>query len=162
MSLRDGARRWVRRQAARIRLARRNKARWLARAEYEAARRKRHHPPRRRNGSVDWAAIDSGVLLAESAHFDMPWTLEDLLAGPISRFVALCEDRSVNIRVRAREMEFARGVVEGFKHRRARSETAKLRVEEAVLAELERRLAPQGADGRYLIDVYLGKRTHNG
>ncbi|TAJ62531.1 hypothetical protein [Brevundimonas sp.] len=145
-----------------MRLARRIRARWLANAAYDAARRSRHHPPRLRNGSVDWAAIDSYVLLADAAHFDMPWTLEDLLAGPMGRFIDLCADESVNIRVRAREMEFARGVVAGFKHRRARSEKAKLRVDETVLAELGRRLGPQGSHGRYLIDVYLGNRDHNG
>ncbi len=159
---RDRTRRWLRRQAARVRLARRIKARWLARAAHEEAIRKRHKPPRRRNGSVDWAAIDCYVLLADSAHFDMPWTLEDLMAGPMGRFLELCEDPSVHVRVRAREMEFARGVVGGFKHRRARSEKAKLQVDETVMAELERRLGPQGSNGRYLIDVYLGKRDHNG
>lgn len=158
----DGTRSWVRRQAARVRLARRNHARWVARIAYEEAIRKRHKPPRRRDGSVDWAAIDSCVLLADSAHFDMPWTLQDFMAGPMGRFIQLCEDPAVNVRVRARQMEFARGVVSGFKLRRARSEKKKVQVEENVMAELERRLGPQGSDGRYLIDVYLGKRTHNG
>lgn len=145
-----------------MRLARRVKARWLARAEYRAAIRKRHRPPRRRDGSVDWTAIDDYVLLADSAYFDMPWTLKDLMAGPMGRFIELGDDTSVNIRVRARQMEFARGVVAGFKHRRARSEKAKLQVDATVLTELERRLGPQGSDGRYLIEVYLGKRDHNG
>ena len=156
------ARRRVRRQIIRFRLYVRKEARWLDEVEAEQARRKAHQPPRRPDGSVDWAAIDSYVLLAKSAHYDMPLTLDDLMAGPMGRFIEMCEDESVNIRARAREMEFARGVVGGFKLRRAVSEEATLRVEETVLAELERRLGPQGSNGRYLIDVYLGKRDHNG
>ncbi|MEJ6789440.1 hypothetical protein BrevBR_07785 [Brevundimonas sp. BR2-1] len=161
-SLPDRARKWVRRQTARMRLARRVRARWLARAEYEAAVRNRHRPPRRRDGSVDWAAIDDYVLLSNSAYFDMPWTLKDLMAGPMARFIELGEDTSVNIRVRARQMEFARGVAAGFRRRRARSEEKKRLVDATIMAELERRFGPQGSDGRYLIDVYLGKSDHNG
>lgn len=111
---------------------------------------------------MDWAAIDDYVLLSDSAYFDMPWTLKDLMAGPMARFIELGEDTSVNIRVRARQMEFARGVVAGFRRRRARSEEKKRLVDATIMAELERRLGPQGSDGRYLIDVYLGKSDHNG
>lgn len=126
------------------------------------ARRAAHKPPRRPDGSVDWAAIDSYVLLAEAAWYDMPKTLEGLMAGPMERFIQMAEDRSVPIRARAREMEFARGGPAAFKRRRARSPEAAAVVDATVLAELERRLADQGSDGRYLIDVYLGKRSHNG
>lgn len=111
---------------------------------------------------MNWAAIDNYVLLQESAHFDMPWTLKALMDGPMGRFIELCEDPSTNVRVRARTMEFARSVPADFKRRRARSEETKRQVDETVLAELERRLGPQGSNGRYLIDVYLGKRDHNG
>ncbi len=126
------------------------------------ARRAAHRPPRRPDGAVDWAAIDSYVLLADAAHYDMPRSLEAFVAGPMGRFIELCEDRSVPVRARAREMEFARGVATGFKRRQARRRGAVEAAETAILAELERRLADQGSDGRYLIDVYLGKRTHNG
>lgn len=158
----ERTRKWLRRQAARVRLAKRIKTRWLAQAEREAAARKRHRPPRLRNGSVNWAAIDSYVLLSEAAWFDLPWTLNDLMNGPMGRFIELCEDSSIHIRTRARMMEFGRGVPANFKRRRTRSEQAKQQVDETVLAELERRLGPLGSDGRYLIDVYLGKRDHNG
>lgn len=131
---------------------------WRAARAHRAA----HRPPRRPDGAINWAAIGSYVLLAEAAHYDMPRTLDGLMAGPMGRFIELCEDRTVPIRARAREMEFARGVVMGFKRRRARSPAAALAAETAILAELERRFADHESDGRYLIDVYLGKRTHNG
>jgi|GEM_PF-4055096 len=131
---------------------------WRARQ----ARRAAHQPPRKPDGSVDWAAIDSYVLLSEAAWYDVPKTLEAMMTGPMNRFIEMAEDRAVPIRGRAREMEFARIVPEAFKRRRARKPEAARRVDETVLAELERRLADQGSDGRYLIDVYLGKRTHNG
>lgn len=126
------------------------------------ARRAAHRPPRHADGSVDWAAIDSYVLLSEAAYYAMPRTLAAFMAGPMERYIQLCEDRTVPIRARAREMEFARGTATGFKRRRTRSPEAAAAAEAGILAELERRLADQGSDGRYLIDVYLGKRTHNG
>lgn len=124
--------------------------------------RKAHKPPRKADGSVDWSAIDDYVLLSEAAWYGMPKTLESMMAGPMERFIQLCEDRSVPIRARARMMEFARGTPANFKRRRARRPDAARRVDETVMAELESRLGPMGSDGRYLIDVYLGKRTHNG
>jgi len=131
---------------------------WRAKRAQRAA----HRPPRLADGSVDWAAIDNYVLLSEAAWYDVPKTLEAMMAGPMNRFIQMAEDRSVPIRGRAREMEFARIVPEAFKRRRARTAAAAEAVDAAVIAELERRLADQGSDGRYLIDVYLGKRTHNG
>lgn len=131
---------------------------WRARRAIRAA----HKPPRRPDGSVDWAAIESYVLLSEAAWYDTPKTLEALMAGPMERFIQLCEDRSTPIRGRARIMEFARGAPAAFKRRRARKPEAAQQVDEAVMAELERRFADHGSDGSYLIDVYLGKRTHNG
>ena len=126
------------------------------------AQRAAHTPPRRHDGSVDWDAIDSYVLLADAAYYDMPRSLDGFMTGPMRRFIELCEDRAVAIRARAREMEFARGVATEFKRRRTRSPAAAHAAETAILAELERRFADHGSDGRYLIDVYLGKRTHNG
>lgn len=150
-----GAMPWLARLLARGVLAALN---WRARRAIRAA----YKPPRQSDGSVDWAAIESYVLLSEAAWYDTPKTLEALMAGPMERFIQLCEDDSTAIRGRARIMEFARGAPEAFKRRRARKPDAAHRVDEAVMAELERRFADHGPDGRYLIDVYLGKRTHNG
>jgi hypothetical protein len=90
-----------------------------------------------------------------------PRTLEALMGGPLKRLFDICEEETA-LRVRARAMEFAPGPVARFKHRRARSEPRALEVDAAVAAELERRFGSRGADGRHLIDCYLGKRTHNG
>ena len=90
-----------------------------------------------------------------------PATLQAMMDGPFRRMLDLCgEDQS--IRAGARVMEFARAPVARFKDRHAATPEAAREVDEAVTAELERRFAHRGADGRYLIDVFRGLRTHNG
>lgn len=131
-----------------------------------ARRRRRENPaprppqPPRPGDPVDWSVMDY-VQVNEVDYRIRPDTLQAMMDGPFRRLLDLCgEDAS--IRAAARVMEFARGPVARFKARHATAPEAARAVDDAVLAELDRRFAHRGADGRYLIDVYLGLRTHNG
>ncbi|GAA0869169.1 hypothetical protein GCM10009116_10050 [Brevundimonas basaltis] len=112
------------------------------------------------DGSVDWSTMDY-FTVSRVANLEPPRTLEALLGGPLKRIFDICEDET-GIRVAARAMEFAPGPVARLKDRHARSESQAREVDAAVMAELERRFGKRGSDGRYLVDCYLGKRTHNG
>lgn len=140
--------------------------RWAATADPEAAtarRRRRENPqprPLGRNDPVDWSAM-TYVQVNDTDDRVRPNSLQAMMDGPFRRMLDLCgEDQS--IRAGARVMEFARGPVVRFKDRHAATLDAARAVDEAVSAELERRFAHRGADGRYLIDVFRGLRTHNG
>lgn len=112
------------------------------------------------DGSIDWSTMDY-FKVSRVDGLEGPRTLEALLGGPLKRIFDICEADG-GIRGAARAMEFAAGPVARFKHRHARSEGRAREVDAAVMVELERRFGHRGEDGRYLIDVYLGKRTHNG
>lgn len=112
------------------------------------------------DGSIDWSTMDY-FKVSRVDGLEGPRTLEALLGGPLKRLFDICEEET-GIRGRARAMEFAPGPVARFKDRHARTESQAREVDAAVLAELERRFGKHGSDGRYLIDCYLGKRTHNG
>lgn len=117
-------------------------------------------PPRLPDGAIDWSAM-TYVQVNEVDYEFKPATLEALLGGPMKRMLDLC-DEDAAVRASARVMEFARGPVWRFKDRHARSQAEARQVDAAVMTELERRFGDRGSDGRYLIDVFLGSRDHNG
>ena len=129
----------------------------------ERARRKARRarptawPPRHPDGGIDW----SGMTYVEVNNADYAWparSLDELMAGPMKRMFDLCgEDEPV--RPSARVLEFARGPAFRFRDRRPDEADE---IERVVMQEVHRRFAHRGADGAYLIDVFLGKRTHNG
>lgn len=112
------------------------------------------------DGSIDWSTMDYHTVSRVDG-LEESRTLEALVGGPLKRIFDICEEET-GIRGAARAMEFAPGPVARFKERYARSESQAREVDAAVMAELERRFGERGSDGRYLIDCYLGKRTHNG
>lgn len=116
--------------------------------------------PLRPGDPVDWSVM-TYVQVNDADHRVRPSTLQAMMDGPFKRMLDLCgEDQPV--RASARVMEFARGPVARFKDRHAATPEGAQAVDDAVMAVLEQRLAHRGSDGRYLIDVFLGHRTHNG
>jgi hypothetical protein len=129
----------------------------------ERARRKAHRarpapwPPRHPEGDIDWSDMD--YVEVNNADYAHPArSLDELMAGPMKRMFDLCgEDKPV--RVSARILEFARGPAFRFRDRRPDRTDE---IERVLMLEVQRQFAHRGSDGAYLIDVYLGKRDHNG
>ena len=130
----------------------------LERARREAQRaRPAPWPPRHSDGRIDWSGMD--YVEVNNADYDHPArSLDELMAGPMKRMFDLCgEDEPV--RASARVLEFARGPAFRFRDRHPdRAEE----IERVLMLEVQRRFAHRGPSGAYLIDVYLGKRDHNG
>ena len=84
-------------------------------------------------------------------------SLEELMAGPMKRMFDLCGEEE-GVRGSARTLEFARGPAFRFMNRHP---DRAAEIERVLMEEVRRQFAHRGSDGAYLIDVFLGKRTHN-
>ncbi len=113
-------------------------------------------PPRHPDGAIDW----SNMTYVEVNATDQAWparSLDELMSGPMKRMFDLCGETE-GVRGSARVLEFARGPAYRFKSRHPERADE---IERVVMQEVRRRFAHRGSDGAYLIDVFLGNRTHN-
>ena len=114
-------------------------------------------PPRHPDGGIDWSGMD--YVAVNNADYAHPArSLDELMAGPMKRMFDLCGEEK-GVRGSARILEFARGPALRFRDRHADRADE---IDRVLMQELQRRFAHRGSDGAYLIDVFLGKRDHNG
>src|SRR5690606_32917105 len=105
---------------------------------------------------IDW----SNMTYVEVNATDQAWparSLDERMSGPTKRMFDLCGETE-GARGRARVLEFARGPAYRVHSRQPVRADA---IEGGVTHEVRRRFAHRGSDGAYLIDVFVGNRTHN-
>ncbi len=115
--------------------------------------------------STDWSSLstyyDVVTALRERASANQQVQPEEFITGPLLRLFELARDDHQNVRVRARTLEFARHWVEKVE-KLAGSRAAVASFRTKVHEQLMRCFGPAGGSFSWAIDVFEGRRSHNG
>lgn len=110
----------------------------------------------------DWSCISDYYALAQAANAAYALAPDAFLAGPFRRFLEICSDPADNARVRARAMEFGRGVLKGYCRTLAEAGGDAAAIESRARALAADWFArPEVPDGDYMLEVLDGVSTHN-